>query len=76
MIKFKNTRCNQITKKSSDFEQIMQIETKGVPGFISERTQYEILEYMRKLEWKMEELQCGENMNRNEEIRCSKALER
>lgn len=40
----------------------MKNERKRMPGFITLKTENEILEYMKKLEWKIDELQ-SINMN-------------
>ena len=55
LLTFKNTRCKEISKKSDYFEKVMKIENEGVPGFVTKRTQLDILEYMKQLEWKLEE---------------------
>jgi hypothetical protein len=57
LLTFKSSRCKPISKKSSVFEKILKLENDDVPGFVTKRTQFELLEYVRQLEWKIEELQ-------------------
>ncbi|MDF2960317.1 MAG: hypothetical protein K0S39_2052 [Paenibacillus sp.] len=57
LLYFKNTRCKEVSKKSAYFEKVMKIECEGVLGFITKQTQSNVLEYMKHLEWKLEELE-------------------
>ncbi|BFT69478.1 hypothetical protein PAENIP36_09200 [Paenibacillus sp. P36] len=43
-------------KESSVFEKKINVEKKTVPGFVTHSTLQEMIEYMRKLEWKVDEL--------------------
>lgn len=52
---FKNTRSNPFEKQSEYFENIMKSQIKGIPGFVTKRTLQEITEYMKQLEWRIEE---------------------
>ncbi|MGQ5393030.1 hypothetical protein ACT8ZS_19625 [Paenibacillus sp. M.A.Huq-84] len=53
---FKNSRCVRVEKKSELFHKIINVEKNSVPGFVTMETLNEMLEYMKKLEWKLEEL--------------------
>ncbi|NOU62821.1 hypothetical protein GC096_02005 [Paenibacillus sp. LMG 31461] len=52
--KFKNDRCCILMKESSVFEKKINVERKTVPGFVTHTTLQEMIEYMRKLEWKVD----------------------
>ncbi|MDQ0871355.1 hypothetical protein QFZ77_000014 [Paenibacillus sp. V4I3] len=56
VIKFKNTRCTLLAKESFVYEKKIELEKKMIPGFVTKNTLHEMIEYMRKLEWKIEEL--------------------
>jgi hypothetical protein len=53
---FKSSRCKPIEKKSLYFEKVINLEKKGMPGFITIKTQNEIIKYLKQLEWKVDEL--------------------
>lgn len=44
-------------RRSEDFKRIIDVEKKGVPGFIKKTTEEGMLEYTRMLEWRIEELE-------------------
>ncbi|MBB3108165.1 hypothetical protein FHS18_000193 [Paenibacillus phyllosphaerae] len=54
--KYRDTRCRPIEKKSSLFENMISVELKGVPGFVTPRTRSSMIEYMRHLEWQIDQL--------------------
>ena len=56
--KYRKTRMGPLMKRrSEDFEKIIEVQKKGVPGFITQGTEQDMMEYMRKLEWIIEELE-------------------
>ncbi|UUZ80524.1 hypothetical protein LJK88_37560 [Paenibacillus sp. P26] len=55
--RFKNKRCKHIERKSGFFEKLTKLEETGVPGFVTKKTLHQMIEYMRILEWKLEEQQ-------------------
>ncbi|WP_144028905.1 hypothetical protein [Paenibacillus tyrfis] len=57
LLSFRNSRCKIISKKSSFFKKVMEMENQGVPGYVTKKTQSQILEYIKQLEWKIEELE-------------------
>lgn len=54
--RFKNNRCMQFDKQSEKFENIMKSQIKGIPGFVTKKTLHDISEYIKQLEWRIEEL--------------------
>jgi len=44
-------------KKSENFDKRIKAELEIYPGKLTERTKWEIIEYMKKLEWRVEELE-------------------
>ncbi|MCZ8513392.1 hypothetical protein O9H85_13330 [Paenibacillus filicis] len=56
LLSFRNSRCKIISKKSTFFEKVLNMENEGVLGYITKKTQSQILEYIKQLEWKVEEL--------------------
>ncbi|NOU96192.1 hypothetical protein GC093_23625 [Paenibacillus sp. LMG 31456] len=57
LLSFRNSRCKPVSKKSDFFEKIMKLENESIPGFVTMRTQAQLLEYIKQLEWKVEELE-------------------
>lgn len=56
--KYQNKRWGQIERhRSLEFESKMNLEIKDFPGAITQRTRQDMIEYMRKLEWKVEQLE-------------------
>jgi hypothetical protein len=56
--RYNRDRLGAIEKARSDeFKKIIDIQLKGCPGFITERTRNEMIEYMKKLEWRIDELE-------------------
>ncbi|MCP1312253.1 hypothetical protein [Paenibacillus tyrfis] len=55
--RFKNVRCEKLERRSDFFVKSIEIEARGVPGFVTQQTLRNMIEYMKKLEWKIEELQ-------------------
>ncbi|CAN7310873.1 hypothetical protein LJR153_001682 [Paenibacillus sp. LjRoot153] len=54
--KFKGDRDVTFTKQCEEFEKRITIEKSMVPGFVTQDTLNQMIEYMRTLEWKVEEL--------------------
>jgi hypothetical protein len=57
ILRFKNSHCVPVSKMSNRFEKIIKVERNGVPGFITRKTEEEMLAYIRVLEWKIDDLQ-------------------
>lgn len=56
--RYRETRMGpKMLRRSNDFKRIIETQKKGMPGFITRATEVEILEYIRKLEWIVEELE-------------------
>lgn len=56
--KYKKNRMGPVMKKrSEEFEKIIKLEKRGMPGFITMETEKRMIEYMKKLEWLTEELE-------------------
>lgn len=53
----KNRMGPLMIRRSSEFKKIFDVQKRGGPGFITRATGEEILEYIRKLEWIVEELE-------------------
>ncbi|OPA80584.1 hypothetical protein BVG16_07640 [Paenibacillus selenitireducens] len=56
IMKYRNSRCIPIEKKSEHFSKIIEVQIKGVPGFITRPTIYSMIEYIKQLEWKIDSL--------------------
>ncbi|NQX62207.1 hypothetical protein [Paenibacillus qinlingensis] len=58
LLKYKRIRVDPtIVFKSDVFEKMMTFERNSSPGFITIRTQAEMIKYMKQLEWKVNELE-------------------
>ncbi|NQX71817.1 hypothetical protein HQN90_37730 [Paenibacillus alba] len=56
--KYKKSRMGPIMKRrSEDFESMIELQKRGMPGFITKVTEAGMLEYMKSLEWIIEELE-------------------
>lgn len=56
--KYRKTRMGPLMpRRSNDFKRVLETQKKVMPGFITRATEVEILEYIRKLEWIVEELE-------------------
>ncbi|WP_219837156.1 hypothetical protein [Paenibacillus sp. R14(2021)] len=54
--KYKLVRSDvQYDSKSKYFQSVMTMERREYPGVITEKTRNEIIEYMKLLEWKLEQ---------------------
>lgn len=54
--RFKSSRNEPFIKQSDFFEDIMKSQIKGIPGFVTKKTLKDMSEYMKQLEWRIEEL--------------------
>ncbi|MCU6790732.1 hypothetical protein OB236_01210 [Paenibacillus sp. WQ 127069] len=57
ILSFKNSHCTPVNKKSDILEKTIAVEKSTVPGFISRKTETEMLAYIKVLEWKIDDLQ-------------------
>ncbi|OME94510.1 hypothetical protein BK127_41465 [Paenibacillus sp. FSL H7-0331] len=57
ILSFKNSHCVPVSKMSNRFEKIITVERNSVSGFITRKTEEEMLAYIRVLEWKIDDLQ-------------------
>lgn len=56
--KYKKHRMQPVEPFLSDvFKDKMEFEIKRFPGILTENTRFQITDYMKKLEWKVEELE-------------------
>ncbi|KRE96905.1 hypothetical protein ASG89_30720 [Paenibacillus sp. Soil766] len=56
LVSFNEKRNVEFHKRSNDFERMMKNEKAGIPGFVTQATLTQIIDYMRTLEWKIDEL--------------------
>lgn len=56
VLRFRNKRCCILSKDSYIFEDRINFEKENMPGFVTLTTLRGMIEYMRKLEWKIDEL--------------------
>lgn len=42
---------------SDKFKEKMELEIKHFPGILTDKTRYQIIDYMKILEWRIEELE-------------------
>lgn len=61
LVSFNEKRNVEFHKRSNEFECRLENEKAGVPGFVTQATLAQIIDYMRTLEWKVEELIKNEN---------------
>ncbi|MEV5030346.1 hypothetical protein [Paenibacillus sp. LPE1-1-1.1] len=54
LVQYQKKRCIPITRKSKDFEKTIQLQLKDVPGTIRRETCSSMIEYMKQLEWEIE----------------------
>lgn len=55
IIHFKSSRSESFEKQSEFLEVVTKSEIKGIPGFVTKKTLQDMCEYMKQLEWKIEE---------------------
>jgi hypothetical protein len=56
--KYKRDRMSPMVEhRSEEFEKIIKFERNQSPGLITQKTQFEMLKYMKQLEWKNDELE-------------------
>ncbi|OBZ13208.1 hypothetical protein [Bacillus sp. FJAT-26390] len=51
---YQKKRGTPITRKSKDFERTIQLQMKDVPGSIRRETCLAMIDYMKQLEWEIE----------------------
>jgi hypothetical protein len=56
ILKYQNKRCIDFKLQSDIFANIIEIEKNTIPGFVTQKTLSQIFEYMRTMEWKIEQL--------------------
>lgn len=58
VIRYKKNRIKPIEPFLSEhIKENMEYEIKRYPGILTEKTKYQIIDYMKRLEWKIEELE-------------------
>ncbi|MDQ0888528.1 hypothetical protein QFZ81_003616 [Paenibacillus sp. V4I9] len=66
LVKFNSERKLDFHKKCDDFEKKLSFEKSVAPGFVTQKTLAQMIEYMRTLEWKVEELVRVKSQNYDE----------
>ncbi len=56
LIKYQNKRCSDFEWQSDTFIKITEVEKSTIPGFVTQKTLSQMVEYMRRMEWKIEQL--------------------
>lgn len=54
LIHYQNKRGFPVKRKSKDFEKMIQLQIRDMPGSIRRETCSLMIEYMKQLEWKIE----------------------
>ncbi|OXM87071.1 hypothetical protein [Paenibacillus rigui] len=72
LFRFKNNRVETVEKQSDMFDKMIKVQTSGVPGFVTKPTIARMLDYMKTLEWRIEELhgiwKVPDDVKRNDEL--------
>ncbi|MDQ8735681.1 hypothetical protein [Paenibacillus sp. LHD-38] len=54
LVTYQKKRCVPFIRKSNDFERTIQLQIKDYPGTIRKETCSSMIEYMKQLEWEIE----------------------
>jgi hypothetical protein len=57
---YKKRECAELTVRSTEFEKRIEMEITRFPGYLTPKTRSEVIEYIRLLEWKLQQLNIAE----------------